>query len=63
MECPAHKTMVRLLVALVRSKDAQGVFEYALIVAVVAIACFATMVLMGQAVNNTYGLQNEVSGF
>jgi Flp pilus assembly pilin Flp len=55
--------MVRLLVALVRSKDAQGVFEYALIVAVVAIACFATMVLMGQAVNNTYGLQNEVSGF
>ncbi len=54
-------SIVRNAIALTRSERAQGILEYALIVALIAIACFATMVLLGTTVKNTYGLQNKTS--
>jgi Flp pilus assembly pilin Flp len=57
------KTVKRILAALAQRTDAQGLLEYAVIVAVIAIACFATMVLLGHTLSNTFGLQNKVSGF
>jgi Flp pilus assembly pilin Flp len=58
---PGLNSIVRNAKALARGDLGQGIMEYALIVAVIAIACFATMVLLGHGVANTYGLQNKAS--
>ena len=56
--------MFRFLAAFARRDGAQGMMEYALIVlAVIAIACCATMVLPWATISlttNTYGLQSQV---
>jgi Flp pilus assembly pilin Flp len=52
--------MSRNLVSLAKSDRGQGLLEYALVVSLVAIACYATLVLMGNRLtNNTYGLANK----
>jgi pilus assembly protein Flp/PilA len=47
--------MMKLLTRFVREEDGQDLVEYALLLALVALAAITAMGLLGAAINNKYG--------
>ena len=48
------KSLMKMVTGLVVNEEGQGLVEYALIIALVAIVVIAALTLLGGRVNNTY---------